>query len=108
MQHLHLFHHEGDMRGGEGRESGHGEVWGNHVAKMVGRGCLERLWMPIHGTDGALSNLVQCVALLPMAGGLELNDISGPFQPKPVYDSMKWPVLCFGAARRGGWQHCQG
>ena len=25
-----------------------------------------------------------------MAGGLELHDLKGPFQPKPFYDSMKW------------------
>ena len=24
-----------------------------------------------------------------MAGGLGLGDLAGPFQPKPVYDSMK-------------------
>jgi len=23
-----------------------------------------------------------------MAGGLELDDLSGPFQPKPFYDSV--------------------
>ena len=25
---------------------------------------------------------------LPIAGGLELEDLGGPFQPKPFYDSM--------------------
>ena len=36
--------------------------------------------------DGALSNPVQWE---PIAGGLELNDLKGPFQPKPFCDSMK-------------------
>jgi len=38
--------------------------------------------------DGALSNLVQWKMSLLMAGGLEPGDLSGPFQPKPFYDSM--------------------
>jgi len=37
--------------------------------------------------DGALSNLVQWKVSLPMAGGLELDDPQGPFQPKAFYDS---------------------
>jgi len=28
-----------------------------------------------------------------MAGGLELNDLQGPFQPKPFYDSMKLKTM---------------
>jgi len=38
--------------------------------------------------DGALSNLVRWKVSLPMAGGLEPDDLQGPFQPKPFYDSM--------------------
>jgi len=38
--------------------------------------------------DGALSSLVWWKVSLPVAGGLELGDLSGPFQPKPVYDPM--------------------
>ena len=37
--------------------------------------------------DGALSNLVQRELFLPVAGELELDDLKGPFQPKPFYDS---------------------
>ena len=39
--------------------------------------------------DEAVSNLVQREVLLPIAGGLELDDLKGPFQPKPFYDAMK-------------------
>ena len=39
------------------------------------------------GLDGALSNLVQWAVSLPIAGGLELDDLKGTFQPKPFYDS---------------------
>jgi len=38
--------------------------------------------------DGALSNLVWWEMSLPVAGGLELDDPKGSFQPKPFYDSM--------------------
>jgi len=38
--------------------------------------------------DGSLSNLVYWEMSLPIAGGLELDDLKGPFQPKPFYDSM--------------------
>jgi len=34
--------------------------------------------------DGALSNLVWWEVSLPIAGGAELDDLKGPFQPKPV------------------------
>jgi len=37
--------------------------------------------------DGALSNLVWWKVSLLMAGGLEPDELSGPFQPKPFYDS---------------------
>ena len=38
--------------------------------------------------DGALSNLVWWKVSLPIAEGLELDDLYGPFQPKPFYDSI--------------------
>ena len=38
--------------------------------------------------DGALGNLVWWELSLPTAGGLELDDLKGPFQPKPFYDFM--------------------
>ena len=39
--------------------------------------------------DGTLSNLVQREVSLPIAGGLEILDLKGPFQPKPFYDSKE-------------------
>jgi len=39
--------------------------------------------------DGALSTLGWGEMSLLMAGGLEPDDLRGPFQPKPFYDSMK-------------------
>jgi len=42
--------------------------------------------------DGALSNLRD--VSLPTAGGLELNDLRGPFQPKPFYDSI-FPICYY-------------
>jgi len=38
--------------------------------------------------DVALGSLVWWLATLYMAGGLELDDHCGPFQPRPFYDSM--------------------
>ena len=38
--------------------------------------------------DGAVSNLGYWEVSLPIAGGLELGDTKGPFQPKPLFDSM--------------------
>jgi len=38
--------------------------------------------------DGALSTLVWCKTSLLMAGRLEPDDLQGPFQPLPFYDSM--------------------
>jgi len=38
--------------------------------------------------DGVLSNLGWWKVSLLMAGGLELNYLSGPFQPLPFYYSM--------------------
>jgi len=42
--------------------------------------------------DVALSNLVQEEMSLPIAVGLELNDLKGPFQLKPFYDSITLSV----------------
>jgi len=38
--------------------------------------------------------LISWLATLQMKGGLELDDVRGPFQPKPFYFSMK-PVVFF-------------
>ena len=38
--------------------------------------------------DGALSNLVWWKMSLLMAGGLEPDDLQGPFQPLPFCDSL--------------------
>ena len=38
--------------------------------------------------DVALGSLVCWLATLHIAGGLELDDHCGPFQPRPFYDSM--------------------
>jgi len=39
--------------------------------------------------DGALSSPVRGEVSLSIAGGLELGDLKGPFQPKPFCDSVK-------------------
>jgi len=38
--------------------------------------------------DGAVSNLVKMEVSPPITGRLDLDDLKGPFQPKPFYDSM--------------------
>ena len=38
--------------------------------------------------DEAVSNLVWREMSLPVAVGLELDDLQGPFKPKPFYDSV--------------------
>ena len=38
------------------------------------------------------STCALCMVSLPMAGGLELGDLHGPFQPKPCYDSVNWGI----------------
>jgi len=38
--------------------------------------------------DVALGSLVYWLATLSMAGGLKLDDLWGPFQPRPFFDSM--------------------
>jgi len=35
-----------------------------------------------------LGSLVQWLATLPIARGLKLDDLSGPFQPRLFYDSL--------------------
>jgi len=48
--------------------------------------------------DVALGSLVWRLATLQIAGGLELDDHCGPFQPWPFYDSIgkhnKYMVRC--------------
>ncbi|RMC17200.1 hypothetical protein DUI87_05777 [Hirundo rustica rustica] len=39
--------------------------------------------------DESLKNLLLSKLSLPMAEGLELDELSGPFQPKPFCDSVK-------------------
>jgi len=41
--------------------------------------------------DVALGSLVGQLSPLHIAGGLKLNDLCGPFQPRTFYDSM----ICF-------------
>jgi len=38
--------------------------------------------------DGAVSSLVWWEASLPIAEGLEQDDLKGPFQHKPIYHSV--------------------
>ena len=38
--------------------------------------------------DVALGSLVWWLVILPIAGGLKLDDHCGPFQPRPFYDSV--------------------
>jgi len=40
--------------------------------------------------DGTLSTLVCCKVSLPMPGVWEPDDLSGPSQAKPFYDSVRW------------------
>jgi len=40
------------------------------------------------GLDGALSNLMQLMVSLLVAGGLDLVTFKGHLQPKPFYDEM--------------------
>jgi len=42
--------------------------------------------------DGALSTLVWWKMCPLMAGGLESDELYGPFQPKPLYDSMNYSL----------------
>jgi len=47
--------------------------------------------------DGALNNLVWWKMSLLMAEGLEPDDLSGPFQPLPFYDSIVHTIEVTGA-----------
>ena len=38
--------------------------------------------------DGAVSSLVYREVSLTISRGLEMDDLKGPFQPTPFYDSM--------------------
>jgi len=38
--------------------------------------------------DLALGSLVWWLATIHTAGGLKLDDLCGPFQPRPLYDSV--------------------
>ena len=40
------------------------------------------------GLDVVLGSLVYWLATPPMAGGLKVGDLRGPFQPRPFYDPM--------------------
>jgi len=51
--------------------------------------------------DGALSNLVWWKVSLPIAGGLEPDDLQGPFQPKPFCDSMTQSLSFYFQATKG-------
>jgi len=43
--------------------------------------------------DGSVSNLIWREESLPIAGGMGVGDLKGPFQPKPFYDSMwRWEL----------------
>lgn len=52
--------------------------------------------------DRALNNLIQWKVSQPITGGLELDDLEGPFQLKPIYGSMSFPFSAHGV------KHCQG
>ena len=43
--------------------------------------------------DVALGSLVWWLETLHIAGGLELDEHCGPFQPRPFYDSMIIPLV---------------
>jgi len=42
--------------------------------------------------DVALGSLVWWLVTLHIAGGLKLDDRCGPFQPRPLYDSL---IICW-------------
>jgi len=59
--------------------------WNGLYSEVVDAPSLEALKARL---DEALSSLVQIEASMPIAGGLELDDLKGSFQPKLFYDSM--------------------
>jgi len=53
---------------------------------LDGRGHSTALWIHPPRLDVALGGLVCWLATLHIAGGLEMDDHCGPFQPRPFYD----------------------
>ena len=45
--------------------------------------------------DGAVSNPIEWEVSLPIARELEPDDLKGPFQPNPFYDSITLLLLLF-------------
>jgi len=91
-----------------GRNSSLREWWG------IGTGCPEKLWMP-HLCRSSGPGLMGSwavwfiVATLPTAEGLELDDLWGPFAPKPFYDSeipWRWWWAWLWFLDRSGWSSC--
>jgi len=60
----------------------------NRLPREVVDECLPSLEAFKARLDVALGSLVWWLATLHMAGGLELDDHCGPFQPRPFCDSM--------------------
>ena len=60
--------------------------WNRLPKEAVDAPCLEAFKARL---DVALGNLVWWLATLHKAGGLKLNDLYCPFQPRPFCDSMK-------------------
>ena len=58
--------------------------WNRLHSEVVNAPSLEAFKARLHGAE---NNLVYWELSLPIAGGLELNDFKGPFQPNPFYDS---------------------
>ena len=59
--------------------------WNRLPSKVVDGPSLEAFKARL---GGALSNLVRWEVSLPIAGGLELDDLKAPFQPKLFCDSV--------------------
>lgn len=59
--------------------------WSRLPGEVVGAPSLEAFGA---GLGGALGGLVWWEVFLPVAGGLGLDDLRGPFRPKPFYDSI--------------------
>jgi len=59
------------------------------------------------GWTGLQANWSSGRCPLPIAGGLELNDLQGPFQPKSFYDSMKPIATSRQEGKRGGQWGCE-
>ena len=61
------------------------KCWNRLPSEVVNALSLETFKVRLNGTS---SNLVQTEVSLPIAGELELDELKGPFQPKPFYDSV--------------------